>query len=105
MLPPSSGGAYACDLSIKDLSRVQEAVWDARAKWYNIGLKLDIDPGTLDTIKGNSDNIDDRFRAMLTTWLKMINPRPTWGALAKALRSPTVGYERLAERCVMPPKH
>ena len=108
VLPSSSGGAYACDpvagkLSIKDLSRVQEAVWDARAKWYNIGLKLGINPGTLDTIKGNNDNIDDRFRAMLSTWLKMVDPRPTWEALAEALRSPTVGCEELAERCIMPP--
>ena len=110
VLPPSDG-AYACDraagpcgnLSIKDLSKVQRAAWDARAKWYNIGLELEIDPGTLDTIKGNNDNIDDRFRAMLTTWLKMAEPRPTREALAEALRSPTVGYEHLAECCMLLP--
>ena len=91
------------ELSTKDLRKVQRAAWDARAKWYNIGLELDIDPGTLDTIKGNNDNIDDRFRAMLTTWLKMVEPKPTWEALAEALRSPPVGYEHLAERCIMSP--
>ena len=91
------------ELNIKNLRMVQRAAWDARAKWYNIGLELDIDPGTLDTIKRDNDNSDDRFRAMLTTWLKMVNPKPTWEALAEALRSPTVGYEHLAERCVIPP--
>ena len=90
-------------LTIKNLRQVQRATWEGRTKWYNIGLELDIDPETLDTIKGNNDNIDDRFRAMLTTWLKMVDPRPTWEALTEALRSPTVGYEHLAERCVMPP--
>ena len=97
------GGTYSSDpadsgkLSTKDLRKVQRAAWDARAKWYNIGLELDIDPGTLDTIKGNSDNIDDQFRAMLTTWLKMVEPKPTWEALAEALRSPTVGCGHLAD--------
>ena len=90
-------------LNIKDLHAVQKAAWDARTKWYNIGLELDIDPETLNTIKENNDNIDDRFRAMFMTWLKMVDPRPTWEALAEALRSPTVGYEHLAECCVMPP--
>ena len=82
--------------TIKNLRQVQRATWEGRTKWYNIGLELDIDPETLDTIKGNNDNIDDRFRAMLMTWLKMVDPRPTWEALAEALRSPTVGCGHLA---------
>ena len=91
------------ELNLNDLRKVLRATWEGRTKWNYIGLELDIDQETLDTIKGNNDNIDDRFRAMLTTWLKMVNPRPTWEALAEALRSPTVGYEHLAECCVMPP--
>jgi hypothetical protein len=106
---PSSDGAYACypaarNLSTKDLSKVQRAAWDARTKWYNIGLELEIDPETLDVIEGNNKDIDKQFRAMLTTWLKMVDPRPTWEALAEALRSPTVGYKHLAEYCTLPPK-
>ena len=58
---------------------------------------MSIDPGTLDTIKGDNDNIDDRFRAMLTEWLKMVKPRPSFAALSKALQSPTVGFGHLAE--------
>ena len=91
------------ELSNKDLRIVQRAAWDARAKWYNIGLELEIDSGTLDVIERNSKDIDSCFRAMLTTWLKMVDPKRTWEALAEALRSPTVGYEHLAERCTMPP--
>ena len=95
--------ADAGKLTIKDLRLVQRTTWEGRTKWYNIGLELDIDPETLNTIKVNNDDIDDRFRAMLMTWLKMSDPRPTWETLAEALRSPTTGYEHLAERCVMPP--
>ena len=67
-------------------------------KWYNIGLELDIDPGTLSVIEGNSKDIDNCFQAMLMTWLKTVQPKPTLAALAKALQSPTVGFEHLAEQ-------
>ena len=89
---------HAGFLSICDLRKVQRATWDARLKWQNIGVELDIDPGTLDSIKGNNDNNEDRFRAMLTTWLKKAQPKPTLTALAEALQSPTVDYGHLAER-------
>ena len=72
--------------------------WKARAKWYNIGLELEIDPGTLNVIEGNDKNIDNCFRVMLTTWLKMVQPKPTLAALAEALQSPTVGFGHLAEQ-------
>ena len=35
---------------------------------------------------------------MLTTWLKMVQPKPTLAALAEALQSPTVGFGHLAEQ-------
>ena len=83
---------------MKDLRKVQRVTWEARAKWYNIGLELEINPGTLDVIQGNNRDIDDCFRAMLTSWLKMVQPKPTLAALAEALQSPTVGFGRLAEQ-------
>ena len=85
-------------LSMRDLGKVQRAAWESRAQWYNIGLELEIDPGTLDVIEGNNKDINSCFRAMLTTWLKMVQPKPTLGALAKALQSPTVGFGHLAEQ-------
>ena len=83
---------------MKDLRKIQRIIWEARAKWYNIGLELDINPGTLDAIKANNEDVEDRFRAMLTTWLKMVQPRPTLAALTEALQSPAVGFGHLAER-------
>ena len=83
---------------MKDLGKVQSAAWESRAKWYNVGLALEIDPGTLDVIHGNNRDIDDCFRTMLTSWLKMVRPKPTLAALAKALQSPTIGFGHLAEQ-------
>ena len=83
---------------MKDLRKVQRVAWEARAQWYNIGLELEVDPGTLDVIEGNNKDINNCFRAMLMTWLKMVQPKPTLAALAEALQSPTVGFGHLAEQ-------
>ena len=85
-------------LTIDNLGDVLEAVWEARVKWFNIGLKLGISPGTLNTIKkNNNQDPDDCLTAMLEYWLNNGNPKPSWAAVAKALKSPTVGYAQLAE--------
>ena len=86
----------AGQLTIDDLRSVQRAIWDARSCWYNIGLKLGLDPDTLGAIRMDKrDNIDNCFTEMLTHWLRQVNPPHTWSALADALRSPTVGYKEL----------
>ena len=85
-------------LGASNLRSVRRATWDARSKWYDVGLELGIDPGTLDSIKSNNDSNESRFTAVLLSWLRAVNPRPTLAALAEALRSPTVGYGHLAEQ-------
>ena len=85
-------------LTIEDLGDVLEVVWEARSKWYNIGLKLGISAGTLDSIcKATSQNPDDCLTAMIKEWLKNGKPKPSWTELAKALKSRMVGYAQLAE--------
>jgi hypothetical protein len=92
--------AYSCTLGYlgpNDLRKVQRILWDARTQWYNLGLELDITPDTLDSIEqANQLNPDRCFRAMLTKWLRE-HERPTWSALAEALRSPAVGLSHLAQ--------
>ena len=93
-------------LSINDLGDVLEAVWEARAKWYNIGLKLGTSPGTLDAInKTANQNTDDCITAVIKDWLKNGKPKPSWAQLAKALKSPMVGYGHLAEQLPPAPQH
>lgn len=52
----------------------------------------------LDSIKTKyRDDPEDCFRESIHSWLRGDNPRPTWSALAAALRAPTVGLGQLAE--------
>ena len=92
--------SYNCTLGflgLSDLRRVQNTLWDARTQWYNLGLDLDISPDSLDSIElANAGNPERCFRAMLTKWLREYH-RPTWSALAEALKSPSVGLSHLAE--------
>ena len=82
-----------------DLGDVLESVWEARAKWYNIGLKLGVSVGTLDSInKAANQNPDNCLTAVIKDWLKNGKPKPSWAAVAKALKSPMVGYGHLAEQ-------
>ena len=92
-------------LSIDDLGDVLEAVWEGRSKWYNIGLKLGISAGTLNAIKkNNNQDPDDCLTAMLEYWLNNGKPKPSWTELAKALKSPMVGYGHLAEQLLHAPQ-
>ena len=72
---------------------------DARAKWYEIGLELSIDPGSLDAIeKENPRDLQDCLRALLKKWLRRSQPRATWGALMEALTSPLVDEGHLTSK-------
>ena len=90
-------------LDIKDLRAVQLAVWDARSKWYDLGVGLSLSPDTLDAIEENKRGVcDPCFREMLKVWLRRPEPRPTWRELAATLRLPMVGYGHLAD--TLPPQ-
>ena len=72
-------------------------MFDARAKWCDIGLELKIDPGSLDAIeKENPRDVQGCLREVLKKWLRRSHPKPTQGALMKALESPLVGEGLLA---------
>ena len=71
-------------------------------KWYDIGVRLRISADTLDVIKKDErGNCNECFREMLKVWLRRGKPQPTWTEMAKALKSPMVGYEQLAKK--LPP--
>ena len=86
-------------LTEADLADVQRALWDGRAKWYNLGLELGLKAGTLDAIQlTNANNVDNCFRSMLKEWLRKTELVPTWSSLARALREQPVGLGELAQR-------
>ena len=82
-------------LSVDDLHVVMEELNDAHAKWYDIGLQLCMNVGTLDGIQEQYDDPSHCLRETLTTWLKTC-PSPTWKNIVYVLRSSTIGEVRLA---------
>ena len=87
---------YAVDLTSNSLGKVLNLLWNARTKWFNLGLGLGIDQETLKMLKRNYPNEDDCFREMLSEWLKTIDP--TWEELIAALTQPSVGCEHVAAK-------
>ena len=82
---------------------MQNSILEARTQWYNLGLGLEITSDSLDAIElANMGKPDRCFRAMVTQWLRQDSPRPTWSALAEALRSPSVGLSHLAQEILAP---
>lgn len=61
-----------------------DALSEARANWYDLGLRLDISDGTLDAIKANHDKVEDCLRKMLQQWLQTY-PEREWSAIVTAL--------------------
>ncbi len=82
-------------LTIEDLNKVYLATFDARIKWRNILLMLEVSAATVETIGIEwSNNPDDCYREGLLEWLK--GGDKSWEDLVAALSSPTVGHSDLA---------
>ena len=82
-------------LTIADLKKLYLVTFEARIKWRNILLMLEVSAATLETI-GNkwSNNPDDCYREGLLEWLK--GGEGSWRNIVKALSSPTVGHSDIA---------
>ncbi len=84
-------------LSTKEFWVVFEEAFDARVKWENIGLQLEVDYQTLNVIQHeHSHNVDACFKDMLTKWLTG-NGERTWSKLAHALENKTVAFTNLSD--------
>ena len=73
-------------------------MYEARAKWYHIGVELKLSVGTLDAIRSEFSGTIDCLTEICNHWLKRIDPHPSWVALTKILESPVVGEGRLAQQ-------
>ena len=72
-----------------------EGVLDAAAQWYNLGLKLKVRTGRLNSIRTEFNTPEVQLREMLNAWLTT-GDNPSWKTLIDALRSPLVGASQLA---------
>ena len=83
---------------MNDLCYVLDELLDVRHKWFNLGLMLQLNVGTLECVRNQYPDSSSALREMLLSWLKKVDPPPTWEGLACALESRTVGEPRLAEQ-------
>ena len=81
-----------------DLAVALEEVYDARSKWYDIGIMLKIPVSTLNSIRAQYHDPKDALREMLTVWLNSVDPKPTWRALVDVLQSKVVAEAQLADQ-------
>ena len=82
---------------MRDLGRVYTKLYDARAKWFDVGLALDINFETLKSIeKEQLKNQSDCLREMLAHCIQS-GCSLTWAKLCSCLRHPTVERVDLAE--------
>ena len=78
-----------------DLATVLNEVFCIRAVWYDIGVNLHVDTGTLESIKYECRDVTkDCLREVLRRWLN--TGEASWSTLIQALRSHSVGANQLA---------
>ena len=83
-------------LAVDDLADVQSALWEARHKWYSIGIRLRLKVPDLKAIDLEPElDLENKFKKMILSWLER-GQRCTWRALRKALKHPTINQPELA---------
>ena len=88
----------AVDLVRANLPKLLNLLVDATPQWFELGLQLGIDQTTLKIIERDNRDMTRRcFIEMLSEWLKMIDPLPSWEGLIAVLKLPSVGHKCLAK--------
>ena len=82
--------------TVPTLKALLNALHPVRASSYNIGLELDIPHTDLDCLMKDYSDESDFLREVLALWLRIAYP--TWEAVVKALKSPIVNEEIVAEQ-------
>lgn len=89
-------------LTLTKLRSVRNRTWEARSRWQNIGIELKLEKTDLDAINlKNGSDTDACFGEMLSMWLKQTRSQPTWSKMIRALKTPAVGFQELAEHIEM----
>ena len=73
-----------------------DEVYDAKAKWKVLGLKLGFAIGELEAIDTMGLNVDNKLMTTLAKWLQS-GKNGTWKDVAEAMEVDTVGCEDLKQ--------
>ncbi len=89
--------AFVCiteHLTIDDLFDVMSELEPAKAQWQNLGVGLKVRKCDLESIKMDNKGSQECLREMLSFWLDQVDPRPTWTAVVRVLRSPAISKQK-----------
>ena len=64
-------------------------MWNARTKWYFIGVRFGLVAPDLDAIDADEKEVDNKFGKMIKVWLNK-GEDCNWKAVHNALKHPTV---------------
>lgn len=68
----------------------------AQNQAYELGLELKLPPYRVEEIHSTFTDPQKCFRLIITEFTQQVEPRPTWKAIVKALKSPAVNLPALA---------
>jgi hypothetical protein len=89
---------FAVDLVPANLPKLLNLLSNASPEWFALGLQLGVDQTTLRVIEQDNHHVTRRcFTDMLSEWLKMIDPLPSWVGLVAALQQPSLGHHHVAK--------
>ena len=74
-----------------DLNDVRRELLDVSKKWYDIGLELRLQPGDLENIECQNQDVRICLRKMLLHWLKKVDPPPHLGKTSLCSGEPHCG--------------
>ena len=77
---------------------VLEEILEAKTSAQFIGLKLKLEKHVVDGIHMKYSDPQVRLYNIIEEYLNLLEPIPTWKAIADALRSPLVNLPRLAKK-------
>ena len=75
-----------------------EELVEAQNESYMLGLKLRLPKYVVQAIHDKYTNPRDRLLHVLLEFNEQTDPRPTWGVIIDALRSPAINMKKLAEK-------
>ena len=90
-----------CTCTEKDLPELLHLLHCVRAKWESIATQLGLSQGDIEAIaRKKFHDPDDCLKEVITLWLRGVDPVPTREQLARALQSPPLGREDIAQQVV-----
>ena len=85
-------------LTESNLKALSNELNEVRDMWFSLGVQLEVPLGDLRAIRTQFSNPADCLIEMLSYWLTMTAPPPTWQRVVDALNSPSIAKPNIADK-------